>query len=231
MKSFCSFLTLALMLVASLPAQPQPTASPATVSSPPTSYTKSEFLQTLGWHFGRQLALHEMEFTTDELSAFAAGLELARTRSQLPHPPEDIGPQADAYIRTRHQAAVAKIQAENAKTEQAFLNRLQQNRSISFTPSGLGYEITAKGSGPAPTTKDNIKVTYTGQFASGEVFDRSQEGITFSMSTAIPGWAEGLALIGVGGKIKLYVPSKLAYGAQGNPPLILPNTPLIFTVE
>jgi FKBP-type peptidyl-prolyl cis-trans isomerase len=48
----------------------------------------------------------------------------------------------------------------------------------------------------------------------------------------IPGWTEGMQLVGKGGMIELVIPSKLGYGPDGTPDgAIPPNAPLHFLVE
>ena len=47
----------------------------------------------------------------------------------------------------------------------------------------------------------------------------------------IPGWVEALQLMHVGEKIKLYIPSELAYGAQSPSPAIPANSVLVFDME
>jgi FKBP-type peptidyl-prolyl cis-trans isomerase FklB len=77
-------------------------------------------------------------------------------------------------------------------------------------------------------------VHYTGTTIDGKVFDSSVERgepIEFPLSGVIAGWTEGVALMPVGSKYTLYIPSNLAYGEQGAGQSIGPNETLIFEVE
>ena len=60
--------------------------------------------------------------------------------------------------------------------------------------------------------------------------DRGQPA-TFPLNRVIPGWTEGVQLMKVGAKYTFFVPSELAYGAQGVPGAIPPHSPLIFNVH
>jgi len=94
---------------------------------------------------------------------------------------------------------------------------------------GLSYEIISPGSGPVPTSTSKVFVTYTGQLLNGTVFDQqtdaSQTG--WFLKDLITGWIYGLQYIQKGGRIKLIVPSSLAYGCEGRGP-IPPNSVLYF---
>ena len=102
------------------------------------------------------------------------------------------------------------------------------------TPSGLKYLVVREGSGKTPTAEDDVTVHYTGKLITGEIFDSSVsrgEPATFPLNRVIPGWTEGLQLMKEGGKTIFYIPSNLAYGSAGAPPMIGPDQDLIFEVD
>jgi FKBP-type peptidyl-prolyl cis-trans isomerase FkpA/FKBP-type peptidyl-prolyl cis-trans isomerase FklB len=102
------------------------------------------------------------------------------------------------------------------------------------TASGLKYRVRRKTDGPKPKRTDSVKVHYRGWLDDGKGFDSSylrKMPTEFPLSGVIPGWTEGLQHVGVGGMIELEVPSKLGYGAQGQPPTIPPDATLHFLVE
>ena len=91
-----------------------------------------------------------------------------------------------------------------------------------------------KTEGAQPKATDVVTVHYEGKLIDGTVFDSSiQRGspIDLPVSGVIPGWVEGLQLMHVGEKYKLYIPSELAYGAQSPSPAIPANSVLVFDLE
>lgn len=105
---------------------------------------------------------------------------------------------------------------------------------VKTTASGLQYEVLRVGSGAVPGPSSQVTVHYHGTLPDGKVFDSSVERgspATFPLNRVIPGWTEGLQLMREGAKYRFTIPSRLAYGSQGSPPLIGPNQTLVFEVE
>jgi len=105
------------------------------------------------------------------------------------------------------------------------------------TASGLKYHIVEEGTGPQAEAGKMVKVHYYGYLkANGQKFDSSfdrGEPIEFPLGqhAVIPGWEEGISLLKEGAKATIIIPSKLAYGEQGYPPVIPPNSDLVFDVQ
>ena len=125
--------------------------------------------------------------------------------------------------------------SKKAKEEgEKFLAENAKRAEVKTTPSGLQYEVIEATLGQKPTATDKVRVHYEGTLIDGTVFDSSYkrgESITFGLNQVIKGWTEGLQLMSVGSKYKLYIPYDLAYGAQGAGGSIPPYAALIFTVE
>jgi len=104
------------------------------------------------------------------------------------------------------------------------------------TTSGLEYIEVQAGTGAQAAAGKTVSVHYTGKFQDGKVFDSSVsrgEPITFRLGVGqvIKGWDEGIALMKVGGKAQLIIPSSLGYGERGAGGVIPPNATLVFDVE
>lgn len=109
----------------------------------------------------------------------------------------------------------------------------KNNITVKPTASGLYFINQKTGTGAQPKAESTVVVHYTGHLLNGVVFDSSIErGKPFEtkLNQVIPGWTEGIALMKVGGKARLIIPSKLAYGAR-DAGQIPPYSPLVFDVE
>lgn len=103
--------------------------------------------------------------------------------------------------------------------------------------SGLYYEVLAPGTDKVPTVCSYVTVNYSGKLTSGKVFDATAgTPASFTLVSLIEGWKQGLPLIKKSGRIRLYIPPSLGYGANdqkdaaGN--VIIPgNSILIFDIE
>ena len=132
-----------------------------------------------------------------------------------------------------------KLQKEkfeiNKKAGEEFLNINKGKAGVVTLPSGLQYEVINEGNvGTYAKATDQVQCHYEGTLIDGTLFDSSikrGQPATFGVSQVIPGWVEALQLMPEGAKWKLYIPSELAYGAQGAGEMIPPHSTLIFEVE
>ncbi len=110
-------------------------------------------------------------------------------------------------------------------------------RLPSAAPTTLGMHDLVVGTGPAARAGQQLTVNYVGVgYPAGREFDSSwkrREPFTFALGkgNVIPGWDRGLLGMKVGSRRQLAIPAALAYGAQGQPPTIKPNEPLVFVID
>lgn len=140
-----------------------------------------------------------------------------------------------AFSEERERKANAQaIEDAAIATQEYVLNLRNSDPEVKISESGLVYKVIDAGTEPRVQDNSQILVNYTGKLIDGTVFDQSPEGkpATFSPGSVIPGFSEGLKLLGKGGKAVFYIPGELAYGQNGIPQAgIGPNAMLIFEVE
>ena len=103
-------------------------------------------------------------------------------------------------------------------------------------PAHLNIEKLVNGNGAAPKNGNTVTVHYTGTFTNGQKFDSSVDrdepfSFTLGAGEVIAGWDLAVAQMKIGDKIKVTIPPELAYGREGYPGAIPPNSTLIFEVE
>ncbi|MBD5779289.1 FKBP-type peptidyl-prolyl cis-trans isomerase [Pelagicoccus sp. NFK12] len=108
--------------------------------------------------------------------------------------------------------------------------------SAKSTESGLHYIVEQEGDGETPSKGQTVTAHYHGTLLNGDVFDSSVErGKPFQfpvgMGRVIKGWDEAFLDMKKGEKRKLILPAQIAYGLRGSPPVIPPNSVLVFDVE
>ena len=129
-----------------------------------------------------------------------------------------------------------KVNAENIEKGKQFLEENKKRPEVVTLPSGLQYEVLKEGD-PSPVRAkltDRLECHHEGFLPDGPLFDssiRRGQPATFGVNQVIPGWVEALQLMPEGAKWKLYIPSELAYGAQGAGEMIPPHSTLVFEVE
>ena len=120
--------------------------------------------------------------------------------------------------------------SKSGASEQEQMISFAKSHSINYTtdPSGILYEIITPGSTTHPSATNTITVTYTGLLMNGNQFDAGT--ITYPLNQLIPGWVIAVPKIGVGGEIKVLIPSSLGYGS-GGAGSIPGNAPLYFDIK
>ena len=127
-----------------------------------------------------------------------------------------------------------KAAGENIEQGSKFMAGNKLVEGVISTSSGLQYLVLQKGNGTEhPKASDRVKVHYHGTLLDGTVFDSSVdrgEAISFGLNQVIKGWTEGLQLMVVGEKTRLFIPSNLAYGNRATGAIGAGST-LVFDVE
>jgi len=222
--------TLALILAAGPLAAAPPAKKPAAPASAASSDLKTEEDKTM-YAVGLVISRNLMTFnlTDRELELVKQGI--ADGVHKAPKVPlEAYGPKVNELAKQR-QAAQAAI---DKKAGEEFLAKAAAEKGASKKPSGFVYTELKAGKGESPKPTDTVKVNYKGTLIDGTEFDSSykrNEPASFRLDQVIKCWTEGVQLMKPGGKAKLVCPSNLAYGDNGQGPLIKPGSTLVFEVE
>ena len=220
------------------PAKPGTTAG----STPAASSAPSSTLQTdkekasyaLGMNVGQSMKRDALDL---DPNLVAQGLKDALSGSKTLMTEAEA---QEAFSKLRSEV-IAKKQAEmqqagaaNKKAGEEFLAANKTKQGIVTLPDGLQYKILKEGTGPKPKATDTVSVNYRGTLLDGTEFDSSYkrgQPETLGVGQVIKGWTEALQLMPVGSKWQLFIPSELAYGANGAGNTIGPDSALIFEVE
>lgn len=145
----------------------------------------------------------------------------------------------ETFAQKMQAKKIAESMAEakkNADEGKKFLAENAKKPGVQTTASGLQYQVITEGKGPKPGAGDAVKVKYKGTLLDGKEFDSTDahggEPAVLPLDRVIPGWAEGIRLMPVGSKYKLWIPGNLGYGEQVPPGAPFPaNATLVFEVE
>jgi FKBP-type peptidyl-prolyl cis-trans isomerase len=211
-----------------------PAAAPVVAPAKP-KYTEAQIAEAYGWYMGAQMGLKQLEFTKEQIEAMARGMQGIASGATPTFEAQEIGPEVQAFLAKKSEAYMTKLRYQNITEGGAFFTKLKENKNVVELPSGLRYEILKAGTGAMPKMGQMVTIHYKGTLIGGQVFDSSIErgqplDFVLAEGGAITGMIEGLQKVGVGGKIKLYIPPSLAYGDQGNQS-IPPGATLVFEVE
>ena len=122
-----------------------------------------------------------------------------------------------------------------AQDEATILAQYAQQEAMTENPVGFYHKMDQTGNGPTPPKGAYVMVNYVAKRIDGTIFDKSEaeEPFVFQLGyrQVIEGWDKGMSEFKVGGKGKLAIPSRLAYGTLGVGASVPPNAPIILEIE
>src|SRR4051812_29317598 len=211
---------------ASRSAEPKEPKEPAPITAKELPDTKTRISYAIGLDIGRNLKKQKIDIDP-QLLARAIGDVLDGKKPLLD---ED---QADNVMHEYQDMRSKQLSDENSKAETKFFAENKAKEGVKATKSGLQYKVLKSGKGKTPKATDVVTTNYEGKFLDGSVFDSSYrpgQPAKFGVDEVIPGWPEALQFMKEGDKWQLFVPPNLAYGEDGRPPVVPPNSTLIFEI-
>lgn len=182
------------------------------------------------WGMAMGQQLRGMGVNELDVESFTKAVKCVFENGEPEIKPEEAQKMIQDYLRELQE----KLEGAARKAGEEFLKANREKPEVKETASGLQYVVEKEGTGAQPSATDEVTVHYTGKLLDGRVFDSSVnrgEPATFPLNRVIPGWTEGVQLMKEGAKYTFFIPSDLAYGAQGVPNAIPPHSTLIFEVE
>lgn len=183
----------------------------------------------IGQQIGSNLKNQNIEFDS---AVLAESIKEASAGKESRMKPEEMQ-QALMKLQENLMKKQQEQAEQNKKAGMAFLEKNKTEKDVKTTASGLQYIVEKEGTGKTPGPNDVVKAHYKGTLIDGKTFDSSYDRgqpAEFPVSGVIKGWTEALQMMKVGGKMKLFLPPELGYGASARPG-IPANSVLVFEVE
>ncbi|SHN10449.1 FKBP-type peptidyl-prolyl cis-trans isomerase FkpA/FKBP-type peptidyl-prolyl cis-trans isomerase FklB [Fibrobacter sp. UWR3] len=216
---------------------PAPAAAPAPAPEVKVSLdsTVDRYSYALGMDLGKAIANINVPLKLDVIIA-AIKDEVDTTRKVLmDDTTAEKALQGLLLQMQQKKEADAKAAAQKSLEEQAqFLAKNVLDSTVKVTTKGVQYKVIKEGTGITPKVSDKVQVHYIGALLDGTEFDNSVkrgEPLEFPVNAVIEGWQDLLQVMKEGMKVKAWIPSALAYGEAGVPPMIPANALLVFEVE
>jgi len=195
---------------------------------------KQKYSYLLGYNMVKDFQRNEIEFDINEL---LKGIQEAADGKAPAMTDEEIQSVEVAFQRMivrQQQEQMAKLADENMRKGADFLKANLLQEGVKELENGLQYQVLVAGDGESPRITDTVKVNYKAMFIDGTVWEQTSGTKPIPMTVGgagIRGIVTALQKMKAGDKWKLFIPSDLAFGVQGQPPVIGPNQALIYELE
>ena len=214
-------------------AKPAAAADPKAIPGLPTEKERAGYV--LGMEIGKSLKPIKDEV---DIAALEKAIRTTLDGGKLLMDDKQSQEVREAFmqrVQAKRVADQAMAAGKNAKEGDEFLAKNAKVAGVVTTASGLQYQVLTPGAGAKPKADDVVTVHYKGSLLDGTKFDSSYDRgqpATIPLGQVVPGWREGIQLMPVGSKYRLWIPAKLGYGEAGTPGgPIPPNSTLVFDVE
>lgn len=207
----------------SAPPPPVPAVAPVAESWRPelTAYA------ALGSFMAENNRVSELGWTPAQFAAFLAGFRSSYEGRGVPldEPAQKLRDEMSRRVREL-------VAVEQPDPAAEYFRFLREKEKVQQTPSGLHYRITEPGSGEPARATDTVVISYAAGLPEGKSLPAlSRVRVRVAVRDLLPGLAEGVQLLRVGGKALVYLPPALSFRESEWPPQLPAGTPLVFFVE
>jgi len=233
---FAALLSLAVnavlfaWLIARPPAQPPaaPPGAPVAATTPVPTWTRELApYAALGSFMAENNRIADLKWSEAQFAAFQQGFRASYEGRGLPLD------EAATKLRDETSARVqTMVQTEQPDPVRDYFRLLREKENVRATPSGLHYRITEEGAGGSPAATDTVVISYAARLPDGNAIPAmGRARVKVAVRDLLPGLAEGVQLLKVGGKGLLYLPPALAFRDADWPAEVPRGVPLVFYVE
>lgn len=208
---------------------PEPAiAAPAAPAKPAVAPAKPKGpYAALGSYMAENNRLADLGWTEAQFAEFLAGMRASYEGRGLPL--DDDAKKLRDDISARVQSMLASEQPDPVED---YFRLLREKEGAQRTESGLHYRITEEGAGPHPKPEDTIVLSFSVRQPDGvERPELSRARVRVAVRDLLPGLAEGVQLLRVGGKALVFVPANLSFSEADWPQQVPTGMPLAFFVE
>jgi FKBP-type peptidyl-prolyl cis-trans isomerase FkpA len=207
-------------------AEPAPVPAPVAAVTPIWTRELSPYA-ALGSYMAENNRIPDLKWTAAQFGAFQEGFRASYEGRGLPLD------EAAGKLRDEISQRVQKmVEAEQPDPVRDYFRFLRDKEGVKQTASGLHYRITEEGSGDHPQATDTVVISYAAGLPDGKsVPALSRTRVKVVVQDLLPGLAEGVQMLKVGGKGLIYVPPTLSFKAADWPPQLPREAPLVFFVE
>ena len=206
------------------PPPPVPEVAPAAATTRPRELAP---YAALGSFMAENNRIADLGWSQPQFAAFQDGMRASYEGRGLPM--DDAAKRLGEDVSHRVQTM---LKAERPDPIQEYFRTLREKENVKATPSGLHYRITEEGSDTPPSPADAVVISYTARLPDGQSIPKlSQVRVRLQVKDLLPGLAEGVQLLKVGGKALVYLPPELSFTAKSWPPQLPKGAPIVFFLE
>lgn len=205
------------------PKEPAPAAPPAAPARP----RELAPYAALGSFMAENNRIADLKWTPEQFAAFQDGFRASFEGRGLPldEPAAKLRDEISARVQ-------GMIEAERPDPVRDYFRFLREKENVKETASGLHHRVTEEGTGEPPRAGDTVVISYAAGLPDGQSLPAlSGTRVRVAVRDLLPGLAEGVQLLRVGGKGLIYVPPALSFKAADWPPQLPREAPLVFFVE